>query len=496
MTKAFNMLDHLDQLTPVDERGKKGYYHCPVCGDDNFTVSKTGAYQCWGQQCKEAEIRNAVSPSKKRDSLPPLQRQKLAFTQKDREVLRNTAEVEAKCEELALLVAENIYSSEQAALSLSEWCRTERRDRYTAQQVLKGLLEKVAPSDETQELETNSQELEKLVLSYIGESKLSRKLILRKELRSRFRLSEGDVEAVAEELQANADLDFVHCSESHGASMDWLSRIEALQAGKLSPGLMTGFKKLDQLQQGLQRKTLHFVCGASSHGKTAFVQTIVRNVQRQCRLPTAVFNLEMSSDQWKTRWVSAERGIPHARLKTGKINEQEWDQVLDCMAHFYELPIFLSEASGITPSYLKRSCDAISDKLDKGLGLVVIDYINLMRHPGYSNRVQEVSQIARDLQALAKHINAPVLVLSQLNRGNVNRGSKEPEIDDIRETKEIEAVADSVMFVHRPSRYDKSVPDDEAKILIPKNRHGPTGNCDVIFEGKYMRFRDPEGGIW
>ena len=493
---TFNILVHIDKLSPVDERNKKGYYYCPACGDDNFGLSaKTGAYQCFGNGCKPKDIRNAIAPFEKQDQFELPQLQRIAYAKANKELVVNTAQVEAKAEELALLVAEKIYSPEQAALTLSEWCRQERRDRFTANKILEGFLNQLAPQDEGLDTDDDAQALEKMVLAYANEERLSRKLVLRKRLRSRFSVNQGDVEGLTEVLAASAGLDFIHGSEAPEGSMDFLERLELLQSGKLAPGLMTGFASLDRYLQGLGKKSLTIIGGRPAQVNSAVVLSIFRNVQRLLRFPVAMFNLEMTSDQWRERWISAERSISYGKIRSGHINEQEWAQVLDCMAHFYELPIYLSEASGITPSYLRRSCSAIAEKAGSDLGLIVVDYLNLMRAPGASSRVQEVSQIARDLQSLGKEMNAPVIALSQLSRGASHRSTKEPVLEDLRESGEIEQVADVVMLVHRPGKYDESIPDAVGKIITAKNRHGPTGTCEVLFEGEYMRFRDGAGRI-
>ena len=148
MTATFSILDHIEKLTPAEGKDKKGYYHCPACGDDNFTVSKTGAYQCWGNQCKPEVIRNALSPLKK-SGLPPVQQDKIVHKKQSKQTDLGTAHVKAEAEHYALMVAENIFSSAEAHLRLSEWCKTTRHDRYAAKGILDAFLGQLGVDDGT-----------------------------------------------------------------------------------------------------------------------------------------------------------------------------------------------------------------------------------------------------------------------------------------------------------------------------------------------------------
>lgn len=496
MTKAFNMLDYIDQLTPVDDRNKKGYYHCPHCGDDNFTVAKTGAYKCWGNQCKEADIRNAVSPLEKSSSLLPVQREKIRYSKQSKSAEFSAAEVKAQAEHYMLMVGEKVLTEAEAYLRLSEWCKSTRHDEFNAKRVLRELLEQLRPSDGALDPTDDAKILSALTKAYADEVDLSCKYVLKSRIKSRFKLNDSQIEALIEQVAPSANLDFRHCSEDF-EDRDYLTQLEALYHGEASSGLSTGLMGLDRVLGGLEEKSLYVIGGKPSQGKSALAQTVTRDILKNYRIPTAVFTLEMPARQWKGRWLAAERSIDYTKIRLGNFSEGEWSQIVDCMAYFYDLPLFLSEVSGITPSYLRRSCLAISDqcktRYGQGLGLVVIDYLNLMRCPGHSNRTQEVSQIARDLQSLAKEIGCRVIALSQLRKGDGVSSAKEPGLDDLRESGEIAQVADGVVFVHRPSRYDNTVPDSVSKLIVAKNRHGKVGECEAIFEGKYMRFLDSTG---
>ncbi len=495
MTATFNMLDHLDTLTPAEGRDKKGYYLCPVCGDDNFTVAKTGAYKCWGNGCKSEDVRNAVSPLEKNDQLPPLRHDKAVHFKQNRQADLGAAEVRVQAEHHAMMVAEKIYTAAEANLRLSEWCRTTRHDVFVAKQVLQGLLDELGPSDGTLDPTDDAKILRALVKAYADEVDLSCRYVLKSRIKSRFRLNDGQLDALIEQVSPESNLDFRHCSDDH--DVDYLAYLESLSQGKTKPGLSTGIAGLDRVLGGLEENSTYIIGGKPSQGKSALAQTIVRHIIKSEKIPTAVFTLEMSSRQWKNRWLSAERSINYSTIRVGNFSAQQWDQVFDCMSYFYELPLFLSQASGITPSYLRRSCLAISEECKKrygqGLGLVVVDYINLMKCPGENNRAQEVAQIARELQNLAKDIGCRLIALSQLRKDNGIGGAKEPGLDDLKETGEIAQVADGVVFVHRPGRYDDTVPDSVTKLIVPKNRHGRVGECDAIFEGQYMRFLDSAG---
>lgn len=487
---TFNILDHVDKLTPAEGRDKKGYYHCPVCGDDNFTFSKTGAYQCWGQQCKERDIRQAIAPLENLPKLEPIKLQHARATKIDKEVAFNAAEVQAKAEELALLVAEKVYSPEQAAISMSEWCRANRKDNFSASKLLQGILKRIAPDDSHLEgIQEDAEALKTLVLAYANEGRFTERLIIRERLSRKFRVKDEQLEGLLEELAPQSGLDVVRGSAASTDGLTYVQRLTMLRSGEIPPGIGTGFARLDRLLGGLKRKTLTFVGGKTSQGKTALTQSIVRHVAKSTRQPIVVFNLEMTSDQWKDRWVSGELGIDCARVQSGRCSEKEFDLILDCMAHFEELPIFLSESSGITPRFVARTCAAVKAQSNSDIALVVIDYVNLMAFPGEKNRVQEVSKIARALQSIAKEVNAPFIVLTQLNRGATNRSDKEPILEDIRESGEIEQVADAIVFVHRPNKgKPENGSDNIGKIICAKNRHGPCGVFDTFFEPEYQRF--------
>ena len=466
-----------------------------MCGDDNFTIAKSGAYQCWGSQCKPEAIRNALSPLKK-SGLPPSQRDKIVHKKQTKEVDSSTAAVKAEAEHYALMGAEDIFSVAEAHLRLSEWCKTTRHDRYAAKGVLDAFLNQLGVNDGTLDTREDAKVLRALVKAYAEETDLICRTVLRHRLRSRFRVNDAQLDALVEEVAPAQDLDFLHCSED--AEQDFLSRLQKLQSGDISPGFNTGLFGWDRMLGGIEDNTLHIIGGRPSQGKSVLAQNIVRHVLKEHRVPVAVFNLEMTTAQWKERWVAAERSIDHAKLRKGQIGEQQWADVLDCMSFFYELPLFLSEASGITPNYLRRSCLAIAEKAKEkygqGLGLIVVDYLNLMQYPGEPNRVQEVSKIARALQSLAKEF-CSVVALAQLNRGSTHTAVKEPNLESLRESGEIEQVAESVTLVHRPGKYDESIPDSVGKLILAKNRQGQTGACEVLFQGEYARFRDANGRI-
>ncbi|MFG6094294.1 DnaB-like helicase C-terminal domain-containing protein [Leptothoe sp. ISB3NOV94-8A] len=493
MTSAlppFNILDHVDKLKPAEGRDKKGYYHCPVCGDDNFTISKTGAYQCWGQQCKERDIRQAIAPLGDLPKLEPIKLQHAKATKVDKEIALNTAEVQAKAEELALLVAEKVYSPEQAAISMAEWCRANHKDGFSASKLLQGILKQLTPSGDCLEgVQEDAEALKELVFAYASEKRFTERFVIRERLLRKFKVKDDQLEGLLEELIPDSGLDVVRGAEATSDGMTYIQRLSMLRNGEIPPGVGTGLANLDRLLGGLGKKTLTFIGGKTSQGKTTLAQGITRHVAKSTRQPVVVFNLEMTTNQWKDRWVASELGIDCARIKSGRCSEKEFDLILDCMAHFEELPIFLSECSGVTPRFVSRTCASVKAQTQSDIALVVVDYINLMTFPGEKNRVQEVSKIARALQNIAKEIDAPFLVLTQLNRGSANRADKEPILEDIRESGEIEQVADAILFVHRPNKgKPENGPDNIGKIICAKNRHGPCGVFDTFFEGAYQRF--------
>lgn len=273
-----------------------------------------------------------------------------------------------------------------------------------------------------------------------------------------------------------------------------IDQLEAQQgkAGGLS-GLSTGYPRLNQITSGLQGSDLIIIAARPSMGKTAFALNIARNVALEEQKPVVVFSLEMSCDQLSMRLLTSEARIDSNRLRTGFISPEDWQNATDAAGILNEMPIFIDD----TPSISVMDVRAKSRKLyqKKGeLGLIIIDYLQLMKAPFRSDRRDlEIAEISRSLKGLAKELNVPVVALSQLNRMLEQRADKRPMMSDLRESGAIEQDADIIAFIYRDEVYNKE-PDNPkkgtAEIIVAKNRNGATGTAHMVFNGQYTRFEE------
>ncbi len=255
-------------------------------------------------------------------------------------------------------------------------------------------------------------------------------------------------------------------------------------------GVATGFIDLDMKTAGLQPSDLILVAARPSMGKTAFALNIVQNAAVRNAVPTAIFSLEMSAEQLTNRMLSAEAHIDAQKLRTGDLNDEDWLSIVRALGPLSEAPIYIDDTAGISINELRAKCRRL--KLEKGLGLIVIDYLQLMSGSGAKgndNRQQEISEISRSLKALAREMKAPVIALSQLSRACEARADHRPMLSDLRESGAIEQDADVVAFLYRDEYYN---PDTEkkgiAEVIIAKQRNGPTGTVDLMWLGKYTKF--------
>src|SRR6201994_1659174 len=303
--------------------------------------------------------------------------------------------------------------------------------------------------------------------------------------------------------------------------------------GKLS-GISTGLRDLDAKMGGLQRSDLVIVAGRPGMGKTAFATNIAYNIARAHEEEVQVdgtkksinggivgfFSCEMSAEQLATRILAEQTRIASSQIRRGGINQGEFDKIRDYTIQLEQLPLFVDETGGISISQLTARARRL--KRQKGLDVIVVDYIQLLQGSGKrgnDNRVQEVTEITTSLKALAKELNVPVIALSQLSRQVESRDDKRPQLSDLRESGSIEQDADVVIFVYREEYYlqnkeprigtpeyekwqlDMSLVHGKAEVIIAKQRHGPTGTVDLQFEGQFTRFSDlaqdgnlPSGG--
>jgi replicative DNA helicase len=262
-------------------------------------------------------------------------------------------------------------------------------------------------------------------------------------------------------------------------------------------GISTGFKMLDELTSGWQPSDLVIIAARPAMGKTAFVLSLTRNAALQAKKPVLFFSLEMSSTQLAQRLIVAEANLDAQKVRTGRLEDYEFQQLMHLTGELSKAPIYIDDTPGLNINDLRSKCRRM--KAEKGIEMVVIDYLQLMSAGGKGNmnREQEVSKISRSLKMLAKELNIPVIALSQLSRATETRGSsKRPMLSDLRESGSIEQDADMVMFLYRPEYYDQLV--DEAgnsteglcEIIVGKQRNGPIDTVKLHFIKKFGKFED------
>lgn len=254
-------------------------------------------------------------------------------------------------------------------------------------------------------------------------------------------------------------------------------------------GLPTGFSMLDSMISGLNKSDLLLIAARPGMGKTSFALNIATHVALHTPKDVVVFSLEMSSEQLVTRVLSSEARIKSEHLKVGNLSGDEWVKLAASADILSKTNIYLDDSAGITVAEMKAKLRRL-----KNLGLVVIDYLQLMSNGrATENRVQEISVITRNLKILAKELNVPVVLLSQLNRATEQRQGHRPMLSDLRDSGSIEQDADIVLFLCREGYYDNTIEDrDIAQIVVAKNRHGSTGDVDVRWIGEYTRFESLE----
>ncbi len=257
-------------------------------------------------------------------------------------------------------------------------------------------------------------------------------------------------------------------------------------------GVPTGFTELDQRTAGLQPGDLIIVAGRPSMGKTAFALNIAEHValHPSVRLPVAVFSMEMSASQLAMRMLSSMAKLDQTRLRTGRLNDEEWGRLTDEIGRLNETQIHVDETAALNALELRARARRMKREYGK-LGLVVVDYLQLMSASSQGeNRATEISEISRSLKALAKELDVPVIALSQLSRAVEQRNDRRPMMSDLRESGAIEQDADVILFIYREEVYspDKEEAKGRAEVIIGKQRNGPIGRVDLTFLGRYTRF--------
>jgi len=272
-----------------------------------------------------------------------------------------------------------------------------------------------------------------------------------------------------------------------------VARIDELynrQGGSDITGIATGFIDLDKQTSGLQKGDLVIVAGRPSMGKTAFALNIAENVALAEGLPVVVFSMEMSGEQLAARLLGSVGRVDQGRMRTGKLQDDEWPRVTDAIARLSNTQILIDETGSLSSLELRARARRIARNFGGTLGLVVIDYLQLMSGSGSENRATEISEISRSLKSLAKELQCPVVALSQLNRGLEQRPNKRPIMSDLRESGAIEQDADLIMFIYRDEVYHPDTTTDKgmAEIIIGKQRNGPIGTVRLSWQGPYTKF--------
>ena len=255
-------------------------------------------------------------------------------------------------------------------------------------------------------------------------------------------------------------------------------------------GVPTGYRELDNLLAGLQNSDLIILAARPSMGKTSFALNIAQHVATKEGIPVGIFSLEMSKEQLIDRLLSSEAGIDSWKLRTGNLEDSDFEKINKAMGTLSESPIYIDDSAMANVMEMRTKARRLQSEND--LGLIVIDYLQLMsgRSTGGDNRVQEISEISRGLKGLARELNVPVIALSQLSRSVEMRSPKIPQLSDLRESGSIEQDADVVMFIYREDYYEKeSERKGMADLLIKKHRNGPTGEVELFFQPEQMLFK-------
>ena len=271
--------------------------------------------------------------------------------------------------------------------------------------------------------------------------------------------------------------------------VDSFDKIEELYKSKSKvSGIESGFKDLDLKTSGLNNSDLILIAARPAMGKSAFALNIASYVAKAKKVPVLIFSLEMSKDQMANRILCSEAGVDSMKVRTGNLDSNDWIKIGNAGGILADIPLYIDDTPGLSSSELRAKCRKA--KLEKGVGLVIIDYLQLMESKSKNDsRQQEISEISRALKILAKELNIPVIALSQLSRAPEQRPDHRPVLSDLRESGSIEQDADIVMFLYRDDYYN---PDTEkkniAEVIIAKNRQGSTGTVELAWLGQYTKF--------
>jgi len=287
-------------------------------------------------------------------------------------------------------------------------------------------------------------------------------------------------------VQDQNSVDFSHISEVMAESIEKIE-LAAKNKNRIT-GIETGFTDLDKKTAGLQPSDFILIAARPSMGKTAFALNVAQYAAMRNNIPVAIFSLEMSKLQLVNRFLAAEAMLDSQKLRVGDLESDDWIKIAESLGTISNAPIYINDTPGISSMEIRAKCRKL--KMDKGLGMVLIDYLQLMS-AGVStnNRQQEISDISRSLKGLARELNVPVIALSQLSRAVEARADKRPMLSDLRESGAIEQDADVVAFLYRDEYYNPETDKpNQAELIIAKQRNGPTGTVDLAWVSKYTKF--------
>ena len=268
--------------------------------------------------------------------------------------------------------------------------------------------------------------------------------------------------------------------------------IEKSSIGRYSTGVPVSFYDLDAMTQGLQRGSLVVFAGRPSMGKTSFAMNLAQNVAKTNKLPVCYFSLEQSREQMSYRFLSMGLGIESGRLRTGRIQQDEWGLIGKEIEDMAEVPIFICDKGSIKVKEILSKSRKVKEKVGLGkLGLVIIDYIQMMDGPNKESRDKELSKIVLDLKEMAKALDVPVVLMSQVSRDVESRDNKRPMLCDLRETESLESHADAVIMLYRDEYYHPETEERGiAELIVTKHRNGPVGTVKLLFEPQFTRYRN------
>jgi len=271
-----------------------------------------------------------------------------------------------------------------------------------------------------------------------------------------------------------------------------VDRIDELYKNKNSlTGLTTGFEELDKMTSGLQPSDMVVVAGRPSMGKSTFAMNLCENVALNAHKPVLVFSMEMPADAIVMRMLSSLGRINQTSIRSGRLDQDDWPRITSAIQMLSEQKFFIDDTPALSPLELRTRARRVARECGGQLGMIMIDYLQLMQVPGADSRVNEISEISRSLKGLAKELNCPVVALSQLNRSLEQRPNKRPVMSDLRESGAIEQDADVIMFLYRDEVYNQDTTEKGiGEVIIGKQRNGPIGTVRVAFRGEYLRFDD------